>query len=423
MMRNRIKYLYFSLMLLPFSGQSQDVYLDFAAPTVKTNRITVKGNELSYPAIELGSEQMLYFEFDELQPDSKSYSYEIIHCNAKWQKSPLSLEEYQEGFFINEILNYDYARNTKVSYVHYGVDLPNEDVQLMVSGNYVIRVFLPENPDSTVVQNRFCVFEPLLNIQTEISRPLGGGQQDLAQEIRFVVSCDDFTVDDPFTELEVVISQNNRPRVLLQGLKPLYVRNNELIYGAAGEHVLPGGSEFRMFSIPNFNEPGIGVNAFKYVDSMYHVQLRYDERRSAKRYFFSKDMNGRYAVYVDNSYDYDLTADYAQLYFSLRMPEPFLDGTVYVLGSFNNWEINEASKMNYNYTHGAYENSSLLKQGYYDYCYVFVDTYTGEMDVQKIEGSHFETENDYLIKIFYKGFTDRYQRLIAYRVNNSLYQN
>lgn len=196
----------------------------------------------------------------------------------------------------------------------------------------------------------------------------------------------------------------------------------ELVYGEAGQHIFIAGNEFRTFDIKNYKGIGLNVNDIKYVDSMYFVQLRLDERRSSKRYFWEEEMNGKYAVYVANAHNHHLMADYGKVFFELSTPEAFMDGNVYVYGSFNQWKIEESNKMTYNFDSYSYELQLDLKQGYYDYYYAFVSNYDGLIDDRRIEGSHYQTENDYLIKVYHREVTGDYERIIGYRVLNSKYQ-
>jgi hypothetical protein len=63
-----------------------------------------------------------------------------------------------------------------------------------------------------------------------------------------------------------------------------------------------------------------------------------------------------------------------------------------------------------------------MKQGYYDYEYVFYNKYTKELDEAFLEGSHYETENDYIICVYYHDFSMNYDRIIGYKVVNSKYK-
>ena len=55
-----------------------------------------------------------------------------------------------------------------------------------------------------------------------------------------------------------------------------------------------------------------------------------------------------------------------------------------------------------------------LKQGYYNYHYAIKDTSLNYYDVASIEGSHYQTRNNYQIYIYYKDMNDRYEKLIGF---------
>ena len=52
------------------------------------------------------------------------------------------------------------------------------------------------------------------------------------------------------------------------------------------------------------------------------------------------------------------------------------------------------------------------------YCFLG-DKAKDKGDLSVIEGSHSETENDYIILVYHRQIQDRYDRLIAYRKVNS----
>ena len=43
--------------------------------------------------------------------------------------------------------------------------------------------------------------------------------------------------------------------------------------------------------------------------------------------------------------------------------------------------------------------------------------------IEETEGNHYETENDYIILVYFHGTTSRYERLIGYQIANSLNQD
>jgi hypothetical protein len=62
----------------------------------------------------------------------------------------------------------------------------------------------------------------------------------------------------------------------------------------------------------------------------------------------------------------------------------------------------------------------LLKQGWYNYEYVYIKDGIPDTDATLFEGSHYETENDYSVIIYYRNPYDRYDRVIGTRTANTL---
>ena len=110
---------------------------------IKTCMMYKTGLTLNEPVIQLGSEETVSLKFDDLSGNLKDYSYSIIHCDRNWKESGLTETEYSEGFFINPVADYSISFNTLQKYVHYTVTLPNDDLKILLSGNYIIKVFLP----------------------------------------------------------------------------------------------------------------------------------------------------------------------------------------------------------------------------------------------------------------------------------------
>jgi hypothetical protein len=75
--------------------------------------------------------------------------------------------------------------------------------------------------------------------------------------------------------------------------------------------------------------------------------------------------------------------------------------------------------MTWNFDTSAYELTLLLKQGYYNYIYVYVPNGSHVADHKNLEGSHWQTENDYQIFVYFREMGSRYDRLVGYRQLNS----
>ena len=93
---------------------------------------------------------------------------------------------------------------------------------------------------------------------------------------------------------------------------------------------------------------------------------------------------------------------------------------MYISGNLNNWAFDKNNLMTYNPVNKAYEASILLKQGWYNYEYVFLKDGETNGTASQFEGSHYETENDYLVLVYYRNPRDRYDRVIGTMKANTL---
>ena len=60
-----------------------------------------------------------------------------------------------------------------------------------------------------------------------------------------------------------------------------------------------------------------------------------------------------------------------------------------------------------------------LKQGVHTYLNLFLPAFSEQFDVAEIEGSHFETENEYLILFYHRPPGARYDWLLGHQVIHS----
>ena len=68
----------------------------------------------------------------------------------------------------------------------------------------------------------------------------------------------------------------------------------------------------------------------------------------------------------------------------------------------------------------SYEASILLKQGFYDFTFATLAPGATVPDLTTIEGSHYQTENDYVILVHLTDRQQRYDRLVGVRFLNSV---
>ena len=99
--------------------------------------------------------------------------------------------------------------------------------------------------------------------------------------------------------------------------------------------------------------------------------------------------------------------------FKLGAPTPFFDGLVYLGGDFNFNLTNTASRMKFDMDLSAYTQRILLKQGGYNFQYWFVQKGTTKANVERVEGSYWQTKNEYTVYVYHRPWGERYDKLIA----------
>ncbi|MCC6690782.1 MAG: DUF5103 domain-containing protein, partial [Bacteroidia bacterium] len=229
----------------------------------------------------------------------------------------------------------------------------------------------------------------------------------------------DYDIANPYDNLKVVIAQNGRRDNAISNLKPKYVKENIFDYDYDEENVFTGGNEFRNFDLKTLRFQTMRIQKISYDSAHNHAWLTPDEKRTFKRYTSLQDINGRYLVKMNEANNSECEADYVYVHFFLANNELFTDGDIYILGGLSDWQFKKEFKMNYNAERKGYEATIYLKQGYYNYEYVFLKDGETVGDETVIEGMHFETENDYTVFVYYREQGINYDQLIGVKHFNS----
>ncbi len=383
------------------------------SPEVKSLQVEVVDRWLSPPVIPLEGNEEIEIRFDRMTQDDTYYRYSLTHCNADWRPSGLSTMEYMVGFNHNDVDYWDYSFNTFAAYTHYSIILPNEHVQLRVSGNYVVKVFADNDPDTPILYACFSVYENGVQINATASSITDIGHNREHQQVEAQVNFTHFPIRNPQTDLRLYISQNNRLDNEVCVSNPLYVRGNIAGFEHNRDMIFEAGNEYRRFEMASIRYAGIGIASIRLINPLYHATLNTDTPRANTSYRYDETQHGRYLVRESGATDSHLEADYFIVHFALDMDTPLLDGDIYLNGDFTYNTLDEAYKMVYNYDTRQYENQLLLKQGAYNYQYLYVPYDGGKATTKRIEGNFYETTNDYLMKVFYRPFGERYDRLIG----------
>lgn len=388
-------------------AQQNGIFVD----NIKSLQVKPNGEWGEQPVMPLGGANYMEISFDDLQHNFVRYTYTITHCNADWKQSDLIRSEYMDGFDDNRIDEYDQSMNTEMEYNHYTFTLPNEDVKLLVSGNYIVNIF-EDGEDEPVARACFSVIEPHVGIAMELSGNTDIDTYASHQQLSFVINYSGFQTRNAIDELIPVVRQNNRWDNAVYNLKPTFMRVNEMVYEHNRNLIFEAGNEFRRFEILDRHVPTMRIDRMRYDGDYYHATVMTDEQRTA--YLFDRDQNGRYWVRNGNNVDNDTESDYYYTHFRLEMPQ-IPGGDLYISGDMTNYSMTEDFKMEYNLLEHAYELVLPLKQGSYNYQYLFLRNGNSVAEATPSEGSFHQTENEYSVYVYYRPFGTRYDKLVGFK--------
>lgn len=406
-----------------YYGDNSIRYEDYVyKKNIKTVELRDESFILTKAILALGSEEKLKLSFDDLDADLKNFSYTIIHCNANWQPSDLMPNEYIDGFLDNSINDYRYSFNTLQKYTHYNVTFPNSTLRITKSGNYILKVYQDNDPENLVITRRFLVFQNKIMIESNVRAASIIEDRLFKHEIDFKINYTGYQINNPYGDLKIVLTQNGRWDNAKTDLKPIFVKDNELVYDYDEQNVFAGGNEFRFFDIKSIRYHSERIYKVTKDSLGNHVELYTDEKRTFKRYYSQPDMNGDFLIKIQEGRDSEVEADYCYVKFFLPYDVPFTDGNLYVFGAFNGWKCNTENLLHYNAKRFGYECTLYLKQGYYNYEYVFLKDGEVAADETIIEGMHYDTENDYSIYVYHRQPGTFYDQLIGVKRLNSMKQ-
>ncbi|MET2985932.1 type IX secretion system plug protein [Aureibaculum conchae] len=365
------------------------------------------------PIVKLG--EPLILMFDDLSDSQAEYSYKIEHYDYDWKISKLIATEFINGYDNDWIRDFENSFNTLQPYTHYRLTIPNEKTQIKLSGNYLITV-LDEN-DKILFTRPFIIYQPLVSVGVSTHKSRDVATINSKQNIEFSVNHPDLLINNPSQEIKVAIYQNNDWNTVVKNIKPQFYRGTQLLYKYSEKASFWAGNEYLFFDTKQIRTANNNI-AKSRLDGLFNTYLYTDEMRKNKPYTFYPDVNGNFIIRTIDSDTNATEADYSYVHFTLEAHTDTGEDDIYVYGDFNDWQLTDENKMYYNERLKLYTCTILLKQGFYNYTYVTADD-KGQINNHAIEGSFYQTENDYSVLVYYKPIGSRYDQVIGYGRANS----
>lgn len=422
-----MKFIAFTLLLLPILSAAQIDITNYSVtvpdqkqysnavykPNIQTAMLYNRSKQNSLPVITLNTIDQLLLCFDDLSGGIKNYYFSVELCDASWNPTNLPALTYLADFTQSRINNYRYSFNTKQKYTYYEAVFPNSEIRPTKSGNYLLKVFENGDESKLILTRRFYVLDNQVGIGL-LKNPATFSNFQKKQQVSFIVDVGALNVTDPFSQVKAVVMQNARADNLQQPQAPPFVGNNRLKYNGLNDDIFMGGNEFRYFDFSSLRLMGWNVKKLNTKDSVNRVSLSTDRPMANQPYIQRLDHDGHFYINNEDGTDSRTDADYSLVKLSLQQPQLPSNQFIYVVGQFNNWQLHDKHKLNFNTANKIYEVTLYLKQGQYDYQYVLADINKNVISNTQIDGSFYETENNYQIFYYFKNFADQYDQLVGF---------
>ncbi|KFF06732.1 type IX secretion system plug protein [Flavobacterium reichenbachii] len=414
-----LKFLFQKLLLLFIftSAIAQEVQTEVVPPyNIKTVTFVQNGSNV-VPIFELGSSFQL--QFDDLFGNEANYYFEVTHCDYNWKPTDIPKTDYIRGFDNQRITDYTNSFNTLQIYSHYRLSFPNQfATQLRLSGNYMLKIL---NEDREVVfSKKFILYEERSTVTAQVKRSRNLSNINYMQNLDFAIASTEINFQTPAQSVKVLLLQNGNFNTAIKNVIPQYTIGNQLIYKYDKETQFWAGNEFLYFENKDIRAASNNVGKVGTNNDIYNSYLYTNQARANQIYSVYQDVNGNFVVKNINGSDNEIEADYAWVYFTLSAPTFRLNKDIYITGMFNNYSLSPEYKMEYNTDKGVYEKAIMIKQGFTNFQYTIADK-KGVIDNENaVDGNFYQTENEYMILVYYKENTDRYQRVIGKGNANSI---
>lgn len=379
---------------------------------ISSLQVVADDNWLSIPIIELGTNQRININFDDLTHHYRRFAYKLEHCEADWSVSSQLFEsDFVSGFASGNLIeDIEESVNTTVLYTHYRMSIPNRNCNIKMSGNYRLTIYDDNDEEKPVIVAYFMVVEPIMGVQLSMSSNTDVDINQSHQQIAMQINYGNMRVINYQDQIKTVLLQNGLWSNARINAKPQYVMTNGLRWEHCRNFIFDGGNEYHKFEVLDPTHPTLGVDRIDWDGHDYQVYLFPDV--PSFNYVYDFDANGSFYIRNSDNIENDRISDYVLVNFTLHTPQKY-DGDIYINAKWTNDQFLPRYKMLYDEQNNIYHTTISLKLGYYSYQYLLIDR-NGNIQRVPSEGNFFQTENLYDALIYYREQGGRTDRLVGY---------
>jgi hypothetical protein len=412
------------LMGLCFAVQAQlpdHIY----QPNIHSVKLFRYGDIYSYPVIALNSGDQLELHFDDLDADVKNYYYTYQLCNADWTPANLQSFDYIRGFQTTRLSTYRYSSISFTRYTHYQAAVPDRSSVPTRSGNYLLKVFRNNDTADLFFTRRFLVVDNKVAIAAQVRQPYQAQLYLTDQRVQVIVNTANARINTLSPQdIKVAVLQNNIWPTAALVDRPTIYRGNYYEYSDDATS-FPSGREWRWIDLRSLRLMSDRMQQLVDTGDRTDVYVKPDAERQQQVYVYYRDINGIYTIENTDGNNPYWQSDYAWVHFTYVPPgrQPYPGRDVYLFGEMTGYLPNDSSRMSFNTEKGAYEKALFLKQGYYNYSYITLNTARPAGDrfsFANTEGNFTNTENNYTVLVYFRPFGARADELIGYAQLNTL---
>jgi hypothetical protein len=378
---------------------------------IKSLKIFTNKDANSIPVLS-SPRDILTIEFDVQTEFSPNINIIFKFCDRNWNPTD-NLFLANQGKNTAYTLNYFLLPTTvEEAKYHYTNTYPDKDgyVAFPYSGKWKFFVVDSQDPTKIFAEGKFVVVKADVPLKVETKRETLDDKTYFPPQLGHVnwIVVDAIPKDDYFTfqveELEII--QNYLMDYPIRVLRNSTDQNRVFEWDGANKlrfiakDVRPG-NEYRQTNLQDIN-----------IYNSKNVKAQFDGMEYSRFLLLSKrDNNGSFTLKSPK----DMYSTYMNVNFQVKPPEEVY-GDIYLVGAFNDWQLSDKNKMNFNGDH--FELALQLKRGVYDYQYVVVNGDYSDITNQDwyvLEGNDWQTTNDYNIFLWYHDLEyGGYDRIIGY---------